>query len=271
MVSGLHPVNDIHDALLRTPAPTLTDGLRAVDRGAPCLATFRAQHAAYTAALEAAGVATETLSPLDAYPDSVFVEDTALLLPDGFVLLRPGAPSRAGEVAAIAPAVEALGRRLGIATESLPAGHVDGGDVLVTGTEVLIGRSARTDAAGAAALRGMLAARDRTVRVVETPPGVLHFKSDCAYLGDDVVIATRRLAASGAFSRYRVLPVPEGEEAAANCLRVNAVVLVADGFPATATLLEAEGYSVVRLAMDQAALLDGGLSCLSLRIAAPAR
>lgn len=256
-------------ALLRTPPATVADGLRAVDRGRPDVASFRRQHADYAETLERAGIATEMLPPLDGFPDSVFVEDTALLFRAGFVLLRPGAPSRAGEAAAIAPSVEALGRRLGIGTEALPAGHVDGGDVLLTGREVLIGRSARTDAAGAEALRAMLAARGQATRIVETPPGVLHFKSDCAYLGDGVVIATRRLAAGGAFAPYRVLPVPDGEEAAANCLRVNDLVMVPDGFPETAALLEREGYRVVRLAMDQAALLDGGLSCLSLRIADP--
>jgi dimethylargininase len=94
-------------ALCRAPAASVVDGLRAEDRGAPDADVFRAEHAAYVAALEAAGVAVTVLEPLEAFPDSVFVEDPALILNGVAIVLRPGAPSRAGEAAALRPALEA--------------------------------------------------------------------------------------------------------------------------------------------------------------------
>ena len=249
------------NALVRDPAASVVAGLRAQDRGAPTLDGITAEHDAYVAALTAAGVAVERLPPLAAYPDAIFVEDPALVFHEGAILLRPGAASRLGEAAALAPA---LRRRFDRVIE-LGAGFADGGDVLVLPDRVLIGLSARTDAEGAAALSAALTVLGKRAQIVRTPPGVLHLKSDCALLDDATVLATARLAASGIFAGLRVLTVPEGEEPAANALRVNAVVLLGAGFPATAALLAANGYRVVPLAVAQVGLLDAGLSCMSLR------
>jgi dimethylargininase len=112
----------------------------------------RREFDAYVAALEGAGVAVETLPPLDEFPDSIFLEDPALVFPEGAVVLRPGAPSRLGEATAIAPE---LGRRFERVLE-LDDGFVEGGDILTTPREVLIGLSARTDERGARALLVLL-------------------------------------------------------------------------------------------------------------------
>lgn len=253
-------------AVVRAPAASIVRGLRAVDSGAPDLARFRADHADYQAALRAAGVEVVALEPLDDFPDSVFVEDTALCLPEGALLLRPGAPSRLGEVAAMAPAL----RQLFAEVRELEApGFVEGGDILTTEREILVGRSARTDAAGIAALRRLLADWDYALREVETPPGVLHFKTDCALLDEETVLATPRLAASGCFAGYRVIETAEGEAAAANAVRVNGLLLVPAGFPRTAGRLDASGYTLCEIGNGEAAKLDGGMSCLSLRFALP--
>ena len=98
-----------------------------------------------------------------------------------------------------------------------------------------------------------------------TPPGVLHFKSDCSLLDDDTILSTRRLAQSGVFDGFRVLHTPDGEEAAANALRVNDRVFVGDAFPKTAALLEADGYKIAALATSEIGKIDAGLSCMSLR------
>lgn len=254
-------------AIVRAVPDSAVDGLRAEDRGAPDLAAFRRDHAAYVTALRQAGAEVVALPPLAAFPDSAFVEDTALCLPEGAVALRPGAPSRLGEAAAMA---ETLAEIYG-AVAHLPApGFLEGGDILVTGSEILVGLSARTDAAGVDALRGIVSPWGHRLRVVATPPDVLHFKTDCALLAQDTVLATPRLAASGCFDGYRVLPTAEGEEAAANAVRVNAVVLFPAGFPRTRDLLTAEGFDIVEIANAEAAKLDGGMSCLSLRFTPPA-
>jgi dimethylargininase len=126
--------------------------------------------------------------------------------------------------------------------------------------------SERTDGYGCTWLKSILEGWGYRVQTVRTPAGVLHLKSDCCVLGSDTVLATRRLAAADCFGALRVLTVPPGEEAAANSLRVNDRVLVPAGFPATAEMITAAGYSVELVPVSQANLLDGGLSCMSLRL-----
>ena len=86
-------------AITRKPGRSITGGLRAVDTGAPDLALMLSHHAAYIAALKATGATVIELDPAEGFPDSVFVEDTALCLPEGAVIMRPGAASRLGEAA----------------------------------------------------------------------------------------------------------------------------------------------------------------------------
>ncbi|MEQ8449935.1 MAG: arginine deiminase family protein [Nitratireductor sp.] len=249
-------------ALVRKPPASVAKGLRAVDRGAPSYEGVQAEHAAYVAALERAGLQVETLAPLDLLPDSLFVEDPALVFTEGAILLRPGAPSRRREAEALRPDLAARFEALVV----LPGpGAVDGGDVLVLGDRVLIGLSARTDAAGAEAVIAALPAFGKRGEIVRTPPGVLHLKSDCAPLGEAAVLSTARLAASGIFDGLEVQQVPEGEEPAANALRLNDHILIADGYPKTAEMLEKTGCAVTALPTAEIAKIDAGLSCLSLR------
>ncbi|MDX1515034.1 MAG: dimethylarginine dimethylaminohydrolase [Gammaproteobacteria bacterium] len=251
-------------AIVRAPGGSVVRGLRSSGAGDPDPAAFLAQHRDYVAALEDAGLDVTVLPALEDFPDSVFVEDAALCLPGTAITLKPGAPTRAGETAALRPI---LGKRFDSVIELPGDGTVDGGDVLFAGEEAFIGLSARTDEEGCAALSSVLADLGYRVRRVASPPGVLHLKSDCGLLDSETIFATRRLAASGCFSGYRVIEAPGGEEAAANLVRVNDVVLLRSGFPRARTLLEAAGFALKILDADQAALVDGGLSCMSLRFA----
>jgi dimethylargininase len=249
-------------AITRRPAATIAAGLRAVDTGQPDPEIMQAHHDAYVAALRSTGAEVIVLDPLPAYPDSVFVEDTALCLPEGAVVLRPGAPSRLGEAAEMAPHLRALYGE--VAAVAAP-GFIEGGDILVTGREILVGRSARTDAAGIAALAALVAPWGHRLREVATPPGVLHFKTDCALLDAETILSTGRLAATGCFEGYRVIPVAEGEEPAANVIRFNDLVLVPEGFPRTGERIDRAGYAIRAIGNSECAKLDGGMSCLSLR------
>ena len=249
-------------AIVREPARSVVDGLRAVDRGPPSYDGVVAEHRAYVTALEAAGVAVERLGPLDAFPDSIFVEDPALVFAEGAIVLRPGAAARIGEAAEIGPVLRRRFER--VATLDGP-GFADGGDVLVMPKGIVVGLSARTDRTGAEALVRLLAELGHEAAIATTPEGVLHFKSDCSLLDEETMLSTARLAASGTFDGMRVLMTPEGEEAAANALRVNDRVLVGAGYPRTADMLEDAGYSVVRLDTSEIAKIDAGLSCMSLR------
>ena len=248
-------------ALCRKPGRSIAAGLRAGSGPDPDPDAFLAEHAAYVAALAETGASVTVLEPLEAFPDSVFVEDPVLCAAGTAIVLRPGAASRFGEAAAIRPDLERLFPRV----VAIDRGFVDGGDILLGEDEAMVGLSERTDREGVAALEEVLSELGYRLRIVETPPGVLHFKSDCGLLDAGTVFSTRALAASGCFSGYRVIEAPEGEEAAANLIRFNDHVFMRTGFPRTRALLEKSGYSVRTLSADQAACVDGGLSCMSLR------
>jgi dimethylargininase len=249
-------------AITRLPASSSVDGLRAEDIGDPDYRQMLRDHAHYVATLQLAGAEVTELDALEDYPDSVFVEDVALCLPEVAILMRPGAASRAGEVAQMAPVLRDFYEQL----LSIDApGHIEGGDILVTSREILVGRSARTDAAGIAQLADIVERFGYRLREVATPPGVLHFKTDCSLLDADTILATRRLDASGCFDGYRVIHTADGEEAAANSIRYNGLVLMPAGFARTRERLLQAGFDVRAINNSECAKLDGGMSCLSLR------
>ncbi len=256
-------------AITRKPAASIIKGLRAVDNGNPDLALMGAHHADYIAALHSTGAQVVELEALDDFPDSVFVEDTALCLPLGAVIMRPGAPTRLGEAALMEPHLAALYgdiRRIEGADS-----YIEGGDILVSETEIMVGRSARTNAAGVAELARLVADWGHSLREVFTPPGVLHFKTDCSLLDGKTVLSTERLAASGCFEGYRVIHTAPGEEACANVIRFNDLVIMPAGFAATRERILAAGFKVAEIGNSECAKLDGGMSCLSLRFTPKAK
>ena len=249
-------------AITRRPAPSVTAGLRVVDTGAPDFDLMLQHHAEYVEALREAGAQIIELDPLDDFPDGLFVEDTALCLLEGVVLMRPGAPTRLGEVAQIEPVLQGLFENF---VRIDGPGTIEAGDILTTSREVLVGQSLRTNSDGIAALASILSDWGRVLREVSVPEGVLHFKTDCSLLDSTTILSTERLAKSGVFSDYNVIFTAEGEEAAANAIRYNNFVLMSAGFPKTAQHLREAGYQVKELGNSECAKLDGGMSCLSLR------
>lgn len=249
-------------ALCRAPARSAVKGIRADNGPDPDFAGLVAEHDAYVAALRDLGLAVEVLPPLNAFPDALFTEDVALTFPEGAILLRPGAPSRAGEVEHIRGALAAHHSRLLAMTGS---GYADGGDVLRLADRVVIGLSARTDRLGAEELAGLLDTLGYRAEIAETPPGVLHFKTGCGLIDERTILAVPALANCPQFAGLEVVPTPAGEEAAANILRIRDTVLVGDRWPATHALLAARGIEIRPLPTDQIAHIDAGLSCMSLR------
>jgi dimethylargininase len=245
-------------AIVRAPAPSVVSGLR-TGAEAPSYAGVRAEFEAYADALGAAGLAVETLPPLDDYPDALFVEDPAFVLPEGAILLKPGTPTRISEAAEIAPV---LRRRFDTVLE-LDEGFADGGDILILPGEILIGLSGRTDKLGAKRFCELARTLGRKVRIVETPPGVLHLKTACALVDEATVIATPALA--GMFEGLEVIETPAGEEKAANMLRLNDTILVGADYPRTIDRLAGRAPNLVPLDVGEIRKIDAGLSCLSLR------
>lgn len=249
------------DIISRLPGDSVTAGLRDGSGPDPEADTFRRQHQQYLEAMAAAGVQATVLPPLEAFPDSVFIEDAALCIGDVAIALRPGAPTRKGEVAELRPTLQAEFKRV----IELPQGEVDGGDVLVAEGEVMVGLSARTNRAGVDALWEVVSGLGYTLRQVDTPTSILHFKTACGLLDENTIFTMPELAATDCFDGYNVIEALPGEDAAANLIRVNELVFLAAGYPRTRRLLEEHGYNVVELDVSEAAKVDGGLSCLSLR------
>ena len=225
-------------AIVRQPSKSVVKGLRAVDIGSPDYDQMICDHNDYVEALVSAGVKVISLTALDKFPDGQFVEDTALCLPEAVILMRPGAPSRLGEVCEIEPQLRDLFKAV---YEIEKPGHIEGGDILVTGKEILVGQSARTNENGISQLSEIVTPLGYVMREVFTPPEILHFKTDCSLLGPDEILSTKRLQNSGCFDGYQVINVADGEEASANAIRVNDYVIMPAGFPQTKAVLEDHG------------------------------
>ena len=251
-------------ALVRPPADTFVAGITSAKLGAPDLALAREQHEAYCRALERLGLSLVRLPPDPKFPDSTFVEDTVIVAAGGALLTRPGAPSRLGEVPSVRAA---LGPWFPEPDAITAPGTLDGGDVCGADAHWFIGLSARTNAQGAAQLAAWLGRRGIGASTIDIRgmAGLLHLKTGLAWLGGRRVFANSEIAGHEALRGWEIVPVPAGEEYAANCVRVNDAVLVAGGFPATAALLGGLGYEVVPLEMSEFRKMDGGLSCLSVR------
>jgi dimethylargininase len=252
------------DAIVRPPGATFADGLVSVPSGAPSLTLALEQHARYVGALERCGLRVTALDPDDAFPDSTFVEDTAVIAGSRAILTRPGAASRLGEAQAMRAALARFFIRFDEITEP---GTLDGGDVCDAGDRVYIGLSERTNRAGAEQLGAFLAASGAASILVDMTglTGVLHLKSGMSYLGDGIYLVTDELLPRLDCGAARVIRVEPGEEYAANCVRINDSVLIPEGYPAVALQLHELGLTTIALDVSEFRKMDGGLSCLSLR------
>ena len=237
-------------------------GETSVDFGKPDVEAALRQHEAYCEALESCGLELIRLPPEERYPDSTFVEDTALLTARGAILTRPGAISRLGEVDSIAPVIRDYFDNIHSIEEP---GTLDAGDVCEAGNHFFIGISRRTNEHGAKQLAGILNSLGYTTSLIDIRglSNILHLKSGLAYLSDRRLVIIDALSNQKEFSDYDQIRLNSNEEYAANCLSINGKILMASGYPALER--ELEGYSIISLDMSEFQKMDGGLSCLSLR------
>ncbi|MBA3534814.1 MAG: N(G),N(G)-dimethylarginine dimethylaminohydrolase [Ardenticatenales bacterium] len=254
-------------AIIRPPAANFAEGLTTVDLGVPDYQRTLEQHERYCAALEQCGLTLTRLEADARYPDSTFVEDTAILTERCAILTRPGAESRAGEVEAMREVLAAFYPTL---SAIVAPGTVDGGDICEAGEHFFIGLSERTNEAGAEQLSRLLTEAGYTSSCVDIRgvnlPGLLHLKSGLSYLGDNRLVVVDELAAHEAFQGYDLVRVLPEEFYAANCVRVNDTVFLAAGYPLFEETVRRLGYRTIALEMSEFRKMDGGLSCLSLRL-----
>ena len=221
------------------------------------------QHQRYEAALAELGCSVRRLPPMPDHPDAVFVEDTAVVLPELAILARPGAASRRAEVDAVADALRPY--RALVAIES--PGTLDGGDVLRVGSRVYVGASGRTNAEGIRQLAAILAEHGYEVRPVAVS-GCLHLKTAVTQVDDDAVLLNPGWVDPGTFGELDRIEVDPEEPFAANAVRVGAALLHPAACPRTRRRLERRGLDVRPIEADELARAEAGLTCCSILVPA---
>ncbi len=219
----------------------------------------RAQHAAYEAALASLGYAILRLPADPELPDSVFVEDAAIVLGEVAVITRPGAESRRSETTAIA---EALKPYRALAFIEAPA-TLDGGDVLRVGSKFYVGLSRRSNPAAVDQLAAILAPHGCVVQGVEIDD-CLHLKSAVTQVAPGTLLINPAWVDAGPFGEYDLIEVDPAEPPAANALLVDGTVIYPEAYPATRRRLEARGIRVLPVPADELAKAEGGVTCCSL-------
>lgn len=247
--------------LVRRPGPRLPEGLVTHAVGTPVeVELAERQWRGYVSALRAEGWEIIEVPPADDCPDAVFVEDTVVMFGDLAVITRPGADERKPEVAGTEATLASLGYRI---ARIEPPGTLDGGDVLKAAGIVWVGLSGRTNASGVqqlAELLGPLGARVISVPVSRT----LHLKSSVTALPDGTIVGYEPLVDDPA--RWPSwLSVPE--EAGAHVVVLDpTAVLMSKRATATRALFESRGLRVVAVDISEYEKLDGGVTCLSVRL-----
>lgn len=217
------------------------------------------QHRDYERCLTALGARVISLPAEPELPDSVFVEDPALVLDEVAVITRMGAESRRPEAESLAQALAPY-RQLRRLTE--PA-TLEGGDVMRIGRTLFVGVSARTNRAGIEQLRRELAPFGYSVAPV-TVHGCLHLKSACTYLGHDIILAHRAWIDLEPLQRFHIIDVAPQEPSAGNTLSIGGAVLIPTAFPATAEILTDAGYLVRPLDISELMKAEAALTCSSI-------
>ncbi len=229
-----------------------------LDRNPIDIELARTQHHAYEAALSDAGCRIERLPAADELPDSVFVEDTAIVLDEVAIITRPGAESRRPETPSVAAVLRKYRELIFIESPAI----LDGGDVLRIGRKVFVGQSTRTNAEGFRQLSAALIPFGYSVQAV-TPRGCLHLKSAVTAFSDDGVVINPEWVDASTFKGMQLITVDPSESSAANVLRVRDVVLCAASFPRTAQRLRGAGVNVTMVDASELAKAEGALTCCS--------
>ncbi len=247
-------------ALTRAISPRLAEcELTHLDRAPIDAERAEDQHRAYEMALRALGCVVRRVDPAPNLADSVFVEDTAVVFDEIAVITRPGAKSRRGETEAVERALKPLRT---IARIDAP-GTLDGGDVLVVGKRVFVGRTSRTNDAGIAQLRTLVAPHGYTVVPVEVT-GCLHLKTAVTAIDDTTVLLNPAWVDPKAFAPASVVQVDPAEPMGANVLRVGEALLYSDAYPKTLSRIKGRGHAVRTVDASELAKAEGAVTCCSL-------
>ncbi|MFP5111506.1 dimethylarginine dimethylaminohydrolase family protein [Bacillaceae bacterium C204] len=249
------------NTIVKIPSESYICGLTTSDLGRPILEKALEQHQAYIEALKKCGTDVTILPSKIEFPDSTFVEDTAVLTPKFAVISNPGALSRNGEIHEMEPVIKSFYETIYYIKSP---GTLDGGDILQIEDHFYIGISARTNHDGAEQLKQILESEGYKGTIIPLEK-FFHLKTGITYLGNQTIVVAGEFIDHPEFNSYQKIVVPPEEEYAANCIRVNDYVIIPAGYPVTRQKLNGAGYQTIELEMSEFRKQDGGLSCLSLR------
>ncbi len=248
-------------AIVRTPGKSFVNGLTSANLGKPDYDLALKQHQNYIDALTKCGLQVTVLSHDEEFPDSTFVEDTALLTPKCAIVTNPRASSRKGEIIDIK---KVLSKFYSIIEEIKSPGTVEAGDIMMVGDHFYIGLSDRTNEDGAAQMITILNKYGYSGSAILLNE-VLHLKTGVAYLENNNLVACGEFLKEEDFNSFNIIEIDQNESYAANCIWVNDKVLIPTGYPKSKVKIVSAGYDVIEVDMTEFRKLDGGLSCLSLR------
>jgi dimethylargininase len=247
-------------AVTREVSPAIADCQLSFHERQPIdLAKAMAQHRAYQDCLAELGTRIVALPAEAEFPDSVFVEDTALVLDELAVIANIGTASRRGETSSVADALAPY-RPLKFITD--PA-RLDGGDVLRVGRSIFVGLSRRTNREAVEQLRELLAPHQYQVEPIAIK-GCLHLKTACSYIGNNTVLINRACIETEPLRGYELVDVPADEVGAANVLLLNDTVIMPASFPTTRALLQERSFHVQTVDVSELQKAEAGVTCCSL-------
>ena len=244
------------NAIVRIPAETFEEGMTSSKLGKPIYRDVLIQHKNYCKALENCGLSVIVLEPDTKFPDSCFVEDTAIITKELAIITNLSSSSRQGEVNTISALLSEK-----MKTISITEGYLDGGDVMRNHNHFYIGISKRTDRKGASQLSRILMNEGLTSSIILVKD-VLHLKTGITHLNNNNFIATQKF--SQAIKNANIIITNEDEEYAANCLLINGNLLMPAGYPILKSKLSKLKYQLIEIEMSEFQKMDGGLTCLSL-------
>ena len=239
----------------------MVNGISNANLGKPDYDKALDQHAKYIEALKTCDLDVTVLPADEDYPDSCFVEDTALLTPNVAIITNPGAESRKGEVHKMKELVKGFYDDV---EEIKEPGTVEAGDIMMVEDHYYIGLSKRTNLKGALQLLAILKKYEFTGTMVNLNE-FLHLKTGLSYLEEANLLVCGKFISNPTFEEFIRIEVPEDEAYAANCVWINGKVLIPSGYSKTSNKIVAAAYEIIEVDMSEFQKLDGGLSCLSLR------
>lgn len=248
-------------AIVRKPGKSFINGLTEANLGLPNYEKALTQHKSYISALKLCGLNVHILEADEAFPDSTFIEDTALLTPNCAIIMNPGASSRRNEILQMRNVIENYYENIEIVKTP---GTVEAGDIMMVGNHFYIGLSERTNNEGAQQVIKILEKYEMSGSVIKVGKG-LHLKSSVAYLEKNNLLATKDFSAHADFKKFNIVEIPTEENYAANCVWINDKVIIPAGFPKSKQKIIDQGYAIHEVDVSEFRKLDGGLSCLSLR------